>query len=881
MKYLVKSLLIGSILTAFHACKTTAPISQIDEVVLLDTIEVEASNPFEDYRASEKRINDLLHTKLEVSFNWDSAFLYGKAYLRFHPHFYPTDSLILDAKGFQLHEVAMIDKIGKKSPLNYAYDNASLKIKLPKVYTAKDTYEIFIDYTAMPNKLDAEGSTAITDEKGLYFINNDGSQPNKPKQIWTQGETESSSCWFPTIDAPNEKTTQEIYITVDSIYKTLSNGALIFQTENANGTRTDYWKQSLPHAPYLFMMAIGDFAIVKDEWRGKPVHYYVEPEYKAYARDIYPNTPEMLEFFSKRLNYDYPWDKYHQVVVRDYVSGAMENTGAVIFGDFVQGDDRFLIDNAAEDVVAHELFHHWFGDLVTCESWSNLPLNESFATYGEYLWEEYKYGKDAADYKGQSDLRVYLSSARVNKEKLIRFEYGDQMEMFDAHSYHKGGRVLHMLRNYVGDEAFFASLNLYLRDNAFQSVEIHNLRLAFEEVSGEDLNWFFNQWFFKAGHPEIEVERSYDDSLKTLTVKIQQVQKGEDTPYAYKIPTSIGILTADKEYIRKEITLDERTEVLEMSFDKAPLLVNLDLDKVLLGTINQDIDREEGIHLYEVASNYVDRYTAIKLIKNSSSPEAIAIMKKAMSDPFWHIRRTAIENCKKLVANDKEATFKRLQQIAEEDEKSSVRSAALAALARYYEEETSIEFLKKHINDKSYSVISSALDAIYEKDATEGIAVAESLEKEKSASLKASIAQLYSKEGTPGKTAFYESNMSELSGFSKYPFMISYTDYIMKQDNQAILAALPVLKRESMQDESWFVRMAPVNGLIKLKKHVDEKISDLDSNIQGEEAPSNIVELKASKEKELKLQTEIVSTLKEIAAQEKNNNIKRMIENEL
>ncbi|MFT6198546.1 MAG: aminopeptidase N, partial [Vicingaceae bacterium] len=481
MRKLIIPLYIIALTATSQACKSIEPSVITTEYVTLDTVNVEADSPREMYRASEKKITDLLHTKLEVSFDWDSAFLFGRANLTLSPYFYPSDSLVLDAKGFEIKEVALLDKIGKKSPLKYVYDKEFLKIDLGKTYTRLDTYRIFIDYTAMPNKLNAGGSSAITSDKGLYFINNDGKIADKPKQIWTQGETESSSCWFPTIDSPNEKTTQEIYITVDSNYTTLSNGELMFQSENEDGTRTDYWKQNLPHAPYLFMMAIGEFAVAKDKWRGKPVHYFVEKKYADVAKDIYPNTVEMLEFFSNRLGYEYPWDKYHQVVVRDYVSGAMENTGAVIFGDFIQGNRRFLIDNSGEDIVAHEMFHHWFGDLVTCESWSNLPLNESFATYGEYLWNEHKYGKNQADLHIDNDLKVYLGSSRINKETLIRFNYDNHMEMFDAHSYQKGGRVLHMLRNYVGDDAFFESLKVYLTDNEFQTVEIHNLRLAFEK----------------------------------------------------------------------------------------------------------------------------------------------------------------------------------------------------------------------------------------------------------------------------------------------------------------------------------------------------------------------------------------------------------------
>ena len=215
MRKIIIPLTITVLIGVFQACKSIEPSTATTEYVTLDTVNIEANSAREIYRASETRVSDVLHTKLEVSFNWDSAYLYGRANLMVKPHFYATDSLTLDAKGFQIHEVAMVDRIGKKSPLNYVYDDEFLKISLGKTYTKSDTYKIFIDYTAMPNKLKAGGSAAITSEKGLYFINNDGAIENKPKQIWTQGETESSSCWFPTIDSPNEKTTQEIYITVD------------------------------------------------------------------------------------------------------------------------------------------------------------------------------------------------------------------------------------------------------------------------------------------------------------------------------------------------------------------------------------------------------------------------------------------------------------------------------------------------------------------------------------------------------------------------------------------------------------------------------------------------------------------------------------------
>jgi len=245
-----------------------------------------------------------------------------------------------------------------------------------------------------------------------------------------------------------------------------------------------------------------------------------------------------MTFFSDLIKMDYPWSKYGQIIVRDYVSGAMENTTATLFYDEMLQDNRELLDNNYEGTIAHELFHQWFGDLVTCESWANLTLNEGLANYSEYLWNEYKYGKYEADLHNLDEAMQYFDEAEGEEKDLIRYYYEDREDMFDSHSYAKGGRVMHMLRDYVGDEAFFEALHRYLVRYKYQSVEIHDLRLVFEEVTGEDLNWFFNQWFLASGHPILEVEDYYNDS--TLTVSVKQNQDLETTPL-YRLPVRISI----------------------------------------------------------------------------------------------------------------------------------------------------------------------------------------------------------------------------------------------------------------------------------------------------------------------------------------------------
>ena len=327
------------------------------------------------FRGSAAKNNDLVRTKLELKPDYAKAWLYGKEWITLHPHFYPSDSVTLDAKAMNINEVALVAG-NKRIPLHYSYDSLNLRIALDKTYKGLENYTLYIDYVSKPNG----HQWATPDAKGLYFINPSGKEKGKPTQIWTFGEPENNSSWFPTIDKPNQKTTDEILLTVPAKYVTLSNGLLVHQKANSDGTRTDIWQMNLPFAPYLLFFAVGDYAIVKDSYHGKDVNYYVEKEYAPEAKRIFGLTPEMMGFFSKITGVEYPWPKYDQVTGRDFVAGAQENVTATLHAEGAQQDARQLTDgNGWEDVIAHELFHHWFGDLVTCESWSNITLNESFA----------------------------------------------------------------------------------------------------------------------------------------------------------------------------------------------------------------------------------------------------------------------------------------------------------------------------------------------------------------------------------------------------------------------------------------------------------------------------------------------------------------------
>lgn len=663
------------------------------------------------YRETVPVINDLVHTKIDAKFDYDKSYMYGKVWLTVKPHFYSTDSLKLDAKGMDINKVAVV-KGTVMQPLKYEYDGWELKIKLDKIYTRFQNYIIYIDYTAKPDEVKVKGSAAINDAKGLYFINPRGEEADKPTQIWTQGETEATSVWCPTIDKPNQKTTQETIMTVPAKYVTLSNGKLVSQKKNTDGTRTDTWKMELPHAPYLFFMGAGDYAVIKDAYKGKEVSYYVEKEYAPMARKIFGHTPEMIAFFSRITGVDYPWVKYAQMTARDYVSGAMENTTATLHQESAQQDARELIDgNIWESTIAHELFHQWFGDYVTTESWSNITLNESFANYSETLWDEYKYGKDAGDAQNFNDMQGYLQSGSEKKD-LVRFHYSDKEDVFDAVSYNKGGRILHMLRSHLGDSAFFKGMNNYLTTNKFKSAEAHQLRLAFEEVSGRDLNWYFNQWYFGSGHPKLTIDYTYDDAAKKVTVTVKQTQAGDKV---FRLPVAIDIYTgADKK--RHNVWVENKTDSFVFNYSAKPDLVNFDGDKILLTEKKDNKPLENFIHQYKYAGLYLDRREAIDAAaKKQDDPKALELLKTALKDKYFGLRNYTLGKLDMKKENVKKEVEAIVIDLAKADAKSVVRARALGLLSNYNKGEYK-EILIKALNDSSYSVAGTALEALGKVD---------------------------------------------------------------------------------------------------------------------------------------------------------------------
>jgi len=393
------------------------------------------------------------------------------------------------------------------------WEISSVKVDGKEATYLKDTSTLFVFFTAV--RVSGQGLKievnykVIKPKAGMYFINPRNTVPGQAQQIWAQGEPEDNSWWMPTHEMGClDKMTGSITMTVPSKFKTISNGNLVASKKLKGGLRRDTWRLDKPHASYLFTFVVGEFEVVKDNSGRVPVEFYVQKGYAQHARDIFPQTVALLDFFSERFG-PYPWPNYKQVILENYTFGAMENTTATTFHKSFQGTARELKGETRNlAVTAHEMFHHWFGDLTTAEGWGDLTVNEGFATYSEWLAIEHFLGKEAADEWFKIGRNQYFDQCykRDDAHPLIDTARAkDPIAMFDRHSYKKGGWILRQLNEMVGDSLFFASCRLYLTTNSYQYAQWSDLQSAFESTFGRNFGWYFEQWGQNVGHPIIEV----------------------------------------------------------------------------------------------------------------------------------------------------------------------------------------------------------------------------------------------------------------------------------------------------------------------------------------------------------------------------------------
>jgi aminopeptidase N len=806
------------LITFLTACNLIVPAQEYENVYL-DTLSISVNELNSRYQPSRKRLADITHLILDITPRFEQKRLDGKAFLDIKPYNRPVNEVRLDAKGMEIGEVS-IAVAGDYQPVDYSYNDLVLDIALDREYSPDEEFTLYIEYTAEPYRLEEKGID-LSSGRGLYFIDPWDKNPFKPTQIWSQGETESNSVWFPVIDAPNEHFTQEIRITVDPEYTTLSNGLLTASELNEDGSRTDTWKQGKPHGPHLVMIAVGRFHVRIHEREPVEVSYYTTEEYAADVVEIFGNTPEMIAYFSELLQYDYPWEKFAQIVVQDFTSGAMENTTAVVYYSRYYADRYDKLDYEFDGTIAHELIHQWFGNLVACESWAHLILNESLATYGEYLWYDHHYGRETADRQRNESLYSYLNEFLYKSEPIVNYYFDDAEELFDAHRYDKGSCVLHMLRNYLGDDFFFDGLAHYLNTFRFSSAEIHDLRQSMELVSGEDLNWFFDQWFMQAGHPIVDIEQTYNKAEKAVEVAIRQIQD-IDQYTTFRFPLAIDLYFPDT-VKRYRVWVDSRNQSIKLPSRVKPLLVNVDADKVMLWEKSEEKTRNEWIYQYNRAPLYVDRLEAVNGLRYRQNDRRVRdVYMQALEDPFWHIRQHTINSMEISLYEAGEGAVEKLQETALNDPSSAVRRSAIQVLSGFDLKIAADVCESLFRQDSSRTVRAMALSILYNYDPDTYFEEAARVEYSNNYYLNNEVARIFADRGDASNHEFFKRILWTMRPYYVAAIMDHYIAFLQRMDAAVILSAAEFLGGLATYEESSYLRTTAANALYDLMDYFSD-----------------------------------------------------------
>jgi len=533
------------------------------------------------YQNPSDKVWQLIHTDLNLTFNWAERTVQGTAILKLKPYFYAQDSLVLDAKAMDILSVEINQPKSEGPPtekLNFSYtDSQHIVIHFKTIQMPFGPVEIKINYISNPERelvdVESNSGSAILAEKGIYFINHDLSNPAIPRQLWSQGETHGSRCWFPTIDQPNQKHTQKITLTYPDTMVSISNGERLSHTKLEKTKEfQDVWEQNQPHSVYLTMIAIGNWAETVDNYKGKQVRYFVEPKYKKDAMAIFGHTPKMIEFFSNYTGVEYPWKKFDQVVCREFVSGAMENTTAVVHSEGLQDKD-----NDMEDYISHELFHHWFGDYVTCDNWGEITMNESFARYSEMLWNEYYYGLEKAQSWLAENNTAWLFSEKSTP--LVNYNYRKADDQFDEIRYNKGAAILNLLRDYIGEEAFKLSMKEYLTTYAYGNATTAEWKRCIEKVTGKNMTDFFNSWYYSNGVAEVQWGISKDKNVYQLEIT-------QSTGKCFKLDIDYSSYDGLHKH-KKSVWFgsNESSKIINLEIDTMPDYVILNPNNTLVGSV--------------------------------------------------------------------------------------------------------------------------------------------------------------------------------------------------------------------------------------------------------------------------------------------------------
>lgn len=621
------------------------------------------------------------HMKLELKPDFDEKSIMCKQTLIINAIQDKLDHIILDAAELNIRSVDMDEE-----SLRFKTVDNKLRIELPQPLAEGETVALTIGYDAKPRQ-------------GFYFVKPDSNYPNKQAQAWTQGEATQSKYWFPCFDHPDMKFTSEMIIEVPKEFVAISNGKLV------DVTKTDkaryHWKEEHSHPAYLTSVVIGKYEEVKENYNGIDLLYYVPEDRVDKVPLSFSNTINMMKFFEEYTGVKYPYDKYAQTTVDDFIYGGMENVSATTLTMDTLHDKKAHLDFTSDHLVSHELAHQWFGDLVTCRDWQHIWLNESFATYFEALSWLHSKGEDEFNYYVMQLAEEYFDEASKRyKRPIVTNVYKHPDDLFDRHTYEKGACTLHMLRNFVGDSIFRRAVKLYLERFSYRNAETDDFRRCVEEVSGISLQQFFEQYLYKAGHLELKVEFEFDHYSKIATIKLTQTQNTDDGTPVYKFPIDIHIVTGGGEK-QFRFNIDSKEHTFHIPLDSEPAWFSVDPENKLLKRIDVKASKQMLIEQLK-NGNTVERIYATKALSNFSSDDVIDTLKETLlGDPFWGVSA----QCAQALANIKtDAAYNALTTNTLDIKNPKARRAIVKAIGEFKKKE-SVPLLQPMLeNDDSYFV---------------------------------------------------------------------------------------------------------------------------------------------------------------------------------
>lgn len=656
-----------------------------------------------DAGETPNRTYDVVHYKIAVTLHEQTKSVDGTTSIKLTPLLDGIRSIELEAADMKIKRV----RVGNQDA-RFQSTPFRLTVDLPKPASPGEILTLSVEYSCTPRQ-------------GLTFNLPDSAYPHKRPQIWSQGEDTTNHYWFPCYDHPDDKATSEVFGTVNSRYTLLSNGRLLGVTEDKkNKTKTFHWLQDKPHSSYLIMIAAGEFAILHDRVGKLPLEYYVYPDDTANARMTFKHTPSMIRFFDKATGYQYAWDKYAQIILQDHFGG-MENTSATTLADnWSVPDPRIRSDVTPTSLIAHELAHQWFGDLITCKDFRHLWLNESFASYYDPLWHEQEWGRDEFDYMMyQNQLPGIIVDSTQGRKPIV------SVESYGTNIYPRGASVLHMLRFVLGDDAYHRSISHYLHKFQFQPVETNDFKNAIEEETGQNLQWFFDEWVYKAGHPVFDLSSRWDEDKKTVFLSVNQIQKMDSLTGVFKMPVDIEVVTsAGSKTYRVGILTQDTTYAFPC--DMKPSFVIFDKGNWLLKEMRWQKSADEWMAQASQAKNPIDRiYAVLGLARLApTAASATGVAERIMHDPFWGVRKEAAQAAGGMARKSEEVrpTLEPSLIAALHDGRSAVRSAAAGSLGAFTGSDVR-SALSQALNDTSYYTIASALRSLAQSDSANALPI--------------------------------------------------------------------------------------------------------------------------------------------------------------